>query len=733
MAHNRDHSVTAIMGASVVLLTLCSSFSEGIVYNITPSSSDSCPYESCLTLNDFKIIDGDVYNSTTLRLLDGNHTLDSELIIMNTDSFSIDSATESSWINCIFANIIFINVKIVTIERVIFGGCGDNIARNLNLLVFSHCTFYGHAVAALEAWNSSISIINSTFLHNTGSLQGPLGNDLIMVWESVTSGQSRYRVVGGAISFFRCQVIIRECLFERNHAEIGGAIFADKSNITISKTTFAYNSASALTRNMHTTRVSGSIMLAMDSVVKIELSNFLNNSSPSDGGGMRSGFIFIDTLANISNCSFIYHSLGTIFQLEKCNLSDYSSYYAFNRGYNGAIVDARGSIIKYFECTFMNNSAANWGGVGYISSQTHLSLICCSISYNNARVGGVISSHNDIELTIVGSTIEHNTARIGGVLQATEVFINITNATFQNNLAISEVFSLEECCVVLHNVAIIDNAAQLKAVLSAQETSIQTFRDLVISRNSGNVGVVYLIRSQCNFTDKLTYSENSGSMVIMNSKVIFFGIFRFMDCFQSKLNNSFAVFEEGGAITSLSSTIHFIGETIFLRNSAISSGGAIRALSGSTIHILNKTTMANNTAETGGGVYLFQSILNCVYYCNFSGNTANDRGGAIHAVGSSVFANSNEKGIWSISGAQEPEPFDTLTILTLYDNSATLGGALALEANSKLYGYTYRITFSRNSAEYGGAIYVNDATYSSICANTIILYTLHQLNASYKY
>ena len=711
MAHYRAFScIITALGASILILG--SNFSKGGVYNITPSSSDSCLYESCLTLNDF-IIDSGIYfyKNITLRLLDGNHTLNSELTIMNMENLSINSATESSWINCgFFGTIIFINVRIVTIEKIIFWGCGDNYAKNLDLLILRHCTFHGYSGAALVAWNSSVAITNSTFLQNTGSVQGPLGNDLIMVWEQVPD-----RVVGGAICIFQSQVSIHECLFERNHAEIGGAIFATESNITISKTTFTNNSANALTRNMYITRVSGSIMLAMDSVVKVEFSNFSNNSSPSSG----SAFVFINVLANFSNCS-TDHSIGTVFYLEGCNLRDYSSYYAFNRGYNGAVVDARRSSITFIECTFMNNSATNWGGVGYISLRVHLLLIHCTINYNNARVGGVISSHNDVVLIIVGSTIEHNNARIGGILQATEVFINITNATIQNNLAISEVFTLLECALVLENVAITDNTANLKAVLSAQESSIQSFHHLVISRNSGNVGVVYLIRSQCNFTDMLTYTRNSGSVIIMNSKVIFFGTFKFIDCYQSKRNDSLAVFKEGGALTSLSSTIRFIGETTFLRNSASSSGGAIRALSGSKIHIFNKTIIANNTAaETGGGVYLFQSVLNCVYNCNFSGNTAKDKGGAIHAVGSSVFANSNEKGIWSSSGAQEPEPFEAITILTLRDNSATLGGALALDANSKIYGYTYRITFNCNAAEYGGAIYVEDQSYSSICANTL--------------
>ena len=42
--------------------------------------------------------------------------------------------------------------------------------------------------------NSIVVITNSTFSQNTGMTQGPLSNDLIVIWEA-----TRYRRVGGAI------------------------------------------------------------------------------------------------------------------------------------------------------------------------------------------------------------------------------------------------------------------------------------------------------------------------------------------------------------------------------------------------------------------------------------------------------------------------------------------------------------------------------------------------------
>ena len=96
-------------------------------------------------------------------------------------------------------------------------------------------------------------------------------------------------------------------------------------------------------------------------------------------------------------------------------------------------------------------------------------------------MGGVISCHSDVVLIIVGSTIEHNTARIGGVVQATEIFINITIATIHNKIAISGVFSLEECTLVIENVVITSNIANLKAViLKCPRKSYSKFSSLIL-------------------------------------------------------------------------------------------------------------------------------------------------------------------------------------------------------------------------------------------------------------
>ena len=60
-------------------------------------------------------------------------------------------------------------------------------------------------------------------------------------------------------------------------------------------------------------------------------------------------------------------------------------------------------------------------------------------------------------------------------------------------------------------------------------------------------------------------------------------------------------------------------------------------------------------------------------------------------------------------------------------NAAEKGGGLSLEANAKLYILKYgvkyydfnydRITFTFNSADYGGAVFVDDVINSGMCAS----------------
>lgn len=84
---------------SSVLLLMVFGFvtSEEYMYSITPSPSDPCTTEHCLTLSQFAANSSNyLANDTTLIFAPGNHSLDSELIIENAHSLSMFSEPGSS-------------------------------------------------------------------------------------------------------------------------------------------------------------------------------------------------------------------------------------------------------------------------------------------------------------------------------------------------------------------------------------------------------------------------------------------------------------------------------------------------------------------------------------------------------------------------------------------------------------------------------------------------------------
>ena len=175
---------------------------------------------------------------------------------------------------------------------------------------------------------------------------------------------------------------------------------------------------------------------------------------------------------------------------------------------------------------------------------------------------------------------------------------------------------------------------------------------------------------------------------------------------------------EGGAITLFQSNVYIDGECSLEHNQA-ENGGAIYSTE-SKLYVNGDVTVAHNTATgNGGGIYLeSNSELNCHQGSTFKlyNNTAVSKGGGLHAISSSIKVSF---GIYILG-----------TKMNIIKNKAKFGGGLSLEANAKFHVLKYgniigayhrrdaNITlFISNSADYGGAVYVNDDTNSGTCAS----------------
>ena len=297
---------------------------------------------------------------------------------------------------------------------------------------------------------------------------------------------------------------------------------------------------------------------------------------------------------------------------------------------------------------------------------------------------------------------------------------------------IVEVLVFDSSTITIGGSNFTDNVSPIGAIIYATSRSvIQHIHSLLLINNNiaDRYAVIYLSDSEFIGSDSgnITFSSNLGSLMAFNSNITFNGYATFVNNQPSQTVSG--DFQEGGAITLLQSNVFFDGACNFEHNHA-ENGGAIHSTE-SKLYVNGDVTVAHNTATgNGGGIYLSTSELNCQQesYFGLHNNTAVRKGGGLHAIGSSIKAVSslvlNYKQLlyW-------PQYIYTGARIDIRRNTAERGGGLSLEANAKLYilKYNYKLNFydadfnatifTANSADYGGAIHVDDDTNSGTCAS----------------
>lgn len=695
---------------------------KGREYYIIPSTSFSCHSEEkmCFTFENFVDNASEyVKTNTTLTFSHGNHTLDSVVKIINSSEFIMHSNFMNTWINCNgTGSFTFINVTVVRIINLFFLGCGDNTLQEISQLSVHKSVFHGNnsyynTGTALFIIYSNADITNTTFTVNTGTSNYPVD-------ESLLQGD-KYKVVGGAITSYGSSLWISECEFDGNTAELGGALFIEETVISISSSVFERNLAYPYTEIR--TYMTGGVMLAYSNcLVTIDNTMFTDNSGLK---GLQGVILSITSNVTINRCMFVANK-GSVLDVEESNLTDYNSVYRYNLGREGSALYSNYSSVKYVSCLFQYNHSPYSGGV----IQAYMSTIALTKSHlrNNSAIYGGAMTMNFCNVSIDESMFSNNTATIGSAIRVSAGRIIINRTLFYKNSAEDTgTMFVEGCDIYITSVVFAKNTANIlntvysKGMIYIVDSTLHTSEQLLILGNSAaGTSIVYIDKSVCDFINRFTFSNNSGSFLIVNSWILFRAQIKFLNCYY--MNGNFTV-QMGGALTTIESTVYFIGNTIFIGNHAKMHGGAMHA-TGSTIHLIGKTKFENNFANaSGGGVYLFQSKLNCVDNCTFFGNTAKKFGGAIYAISSTIYANDEQvrRPIGPLANGQMPDHFVDYSSTTFIfsSNKAQMGGALAFEMNSKIYGSSsYKIIFTLNFADYGGAVFVNDYTNSGTCAST---------------
>ena len=253
-----------------------------------------------------------------------------------------------------------------------------------------------------------------------------------------------------------------------------------------------------------------------------------------------------------------------------------------------------------------------------------------------------------------------------------------------------------------------------------ESTSAVCFSNSAIISNMNRVGcsAVLIKDSEANLvnTSFIGISGIYGSaLAIYRSNITFSGnsMFRF--------NQGFI----GGAILSVNSSLIFTGTNIFLNNTVpydpdtdpetalclnysdfeytLGSGGAIASFS-SILNLSDNSTFIKNYAGWQGGGIVTSSLEWGSTNCSF-----------LRISGNSTFAKNQA----SFSGGAITADYSSLIfegLVNMINNSATIpggrGGAIAIFGSSEVKFMVEQVTFSNNSASYGGALSINEAATS---------------------
>ncbi len=233
-------------------------------------------------------------------------------------------------------------------------------------------------------------------------------------------------------------------------------------------------------------------------------------------------------------------------------------------------------------------------------------------------------------LIITTSNITNNIASDIGILnlEGDEILIKDSLFTF-NQAHLGMIYLTDNKLLKFSNTTMMYNNVSTKGVLYAQDSNIEGSGMLIIKGNIASLGIVYIVRCNASLLSTFTFINNSASFTAINSNLVVYGDSVFIE------NGVLKTFAEGGAITTIQSTMSLYGYAKIEDNFSASSGGGIYAVE-SIVEMFNNVSLKYNKAySSGGGMHMYSSVLICEQYCEISSNEAG-LGGGIHAIGSSI-------------------------------------------------------------------------------------------------
>ena len=502
----------------------------------------------------------------------------------------------------------------------------------------------------------------------------------------------------GIIGSYKASVSIQRCHFHNTSGHL--IILSYGSNVTLNETLVEDSDVSAGIIANGTT---------LSSLTSLEILNstFVNNNIRNS-----SLLEIFNTQVNILNSNVLNTYLGQRHgsTLHSLNSEISISESAFIRSNKLSVLTLNQSNVTIFRSSFVNNS--NEIGAIYILNGGNVIVNESVFIGNFAQDGSVIYAPLTAVATsqIVRSAFVDNTNYVGAVY-VNGLMLHVDGSTFERNSAFygTAIYALNSS-VTMSETSVVNNRALVAGVILLNNGAL-TSTGLLVLNNTASTALLALTSCTAVFRGNTTLANNFGSLYAIASTVALEGS---MDISKSTpFANRVIPLQEGGAVTVFQSSVTLRGKMEFTNNSA-ENGGAI-FVSESRVSLTGDIIITNNHATlSGGGVYLFQSRLNLQGACTMVANTAKN-GGGMYGTSSTVTLEDDQRSLLSTS------------ILNFTSNAATLGGALFLSTNTKIYDLlivslsVHRVYFTANRAEYGGALYIADQTYAELCNSSNVI------------
>lgn len=293
----------------------------------------------------------------------------------------------------------------------------------------------------------------------------------------------------------------------------------------------------------------------------------------------------------------------------------------------------------------------------------------------------VSCSGRSFDVEWIGSVTVQETIRLfrGATLSITGA---VNGTSVGNGASVTSMFEVDGGTLHLNHLTLVKGAGETGGAIYATDAIITAAGCRILNNTGVHGGGIFLNNTAMeavNSSFQHNYPSGSGGAIYMGASNVTVGEKLIFEANEASIGGALSMV--GGSILTLA------GDNIsFARNTATVAGGGLYAQE-STTNVTGKVEFAGNTAELGGAVAVDYASVSIIGNMLLSGNFANDSGGAFYSGLSDI----------DIAGT------------TVWKNNLALngGGGLMMWETVMHVHALGKATFIGNTAEFGGAAYIN--------------------------